>query len=64
MTSLFNKMAEDFQLGSTADIINIHNNDSGNGDITSFLSTSLPFLLKKSFDSYYSLEIVSLLGRK
>ncbi|KAF7235478.1 Protocadherin gamma-A8 [Varanus komodoensis] len=65
VTSLFSKILENSPPGSAIGLIHINDRDSGeNGEVTCSIPTSLPFLLKKSFESYYSLEIASLLDRE
>ncbi|XP_062986138.1 protocadherin gamma-A12-like isoform X2 [Elgaria multicarinata webbii] len=65
ITSLFSKIVESSPPGSVIGLININDrDDGGNGEITCSIPANLPFLLKKSFDSYYSLEISSSLDRE
>nr|XP_020655052.1 protocadherin gamma-A12-like [Pogona vitticeps] len=65
ITPLFSKIAESSPPGSIIALININDRDDGeNGEVTCSLPADLPFLLKKSFDSYYSLETARILDRE
>ncbi|XP_060109779.1 protocadherin gamma-A12-like [Heteronotia binoei] len=57
ITPLFSKVLESSPPGSVVALININDRDDGrNGEVTCSIPTTLPFLLRKSFDNYYSLE--------
>ncbi|XP_053101879.1 protein dachsous-like [Hemicordylus capensis] len=65
ITPLLSKVVESSPPGSVIALININDRDDGeNGEVTCSIPANLPFLLKKSFDSYYSLEIASVLDRE
>ncbi|XP_054840802.1 protocadherin Fat 2-like [Eublepharis macularius] len=57
ITPLFSKILESSPPGSAIALVNINDRDDGrNGEVTCSIPATLPFLLKKSFDNYYSLE--------
>nr|XP_056718420.1 protocadherin gamma-A12-like isoform X13 [Euleptes europaea] len=57
ITALFSKVLEGSPPGSAVALININDRDDGrNGEVTCSIPATLPFLLRKSFDNYYSLE--------
>ncbi|XP_066480605.1 uncharacterized protein [Tiliqua scincoides] len=65
ITPLVSKVAEGSPLGSVLALININDRDDGiNGEVTCSIPANLPFLLKKSLDSYYSVEIDGVLDRE
>lgn len=65
VTSLSSPIPEDASLGTVIALLSITDRDPGeNGKVICQLSTSLPFQLKSSFDSYYRLVTSGLLDRE
>ncbi|XP_015284688.1 PREDICTED: protocadherin alpha-C1 [Gekko japonicus] len=65
VTSLSSPVPEDAPLGTVIALLSITDRDPGeNGRVICQLPTQLPFQLKSSFDSYYSLVTSGLLDRE
>ncbi|XP_062986142.1 protocadherin gamma-A6-like isoform X5 [Elgaria multicarinata webbii] len=65
VTFLTNTIYENSSPGTVIAIINVEDEDSGiNAEVTSSIPPNLPFQLKKSMDSFYSLLSVSTLDRE
>ncbi|XP_015266652.1 PREDICTED: protocadherin gamma-A12-like [Gekko japonicus] len=57
ITPLFSKVLESSPPGSVIALININDrDDERNGEVICSIPATLPFLLRKTFDNYYSLE--------
>ncbi|XP_062986176.1 protocadherin alpha-C1-like isoform X7 [Elgaria multicarinata webbii] len=65
VTSLSSPIPEDSSLGTVIALLSITDEDPGdNGKVICQLPTNIPFQLKSSFDSYYSLVTSGLLDRE
>uniref|UniRef100_A0A8D0E1L4 Protocadherin alpha subfamily C, 2 n=1 Tax=Salvator merianae TaxID=96440 RepID=A0A8D0E1L4_SALMN len=65
VTSLSSPIPEDSSLGTVIALLSITDNDPGeNGKVICQIPTNIPFQLKSSFDSYYSLVTSGLLDRE
>ncbi|XP_029439905.1 protocadherin gamma-A12-like [Rhinatrema bivittatum] len=65
ITSLFSPVAENSPPGTLIALLNVHDRDSGqNGKVNCFILDKLPFQIKTSFGSYYSLSTDRYLDRE
>ncbi|XP_015266620.1 PREDICTED: protocadherin gamma-A10-like [Gekko japonicus] len=65
ITSVIHSVAEDSPAGTSVALLNVQDKDSAeNAEVTCTVPDNLPFLLTKSYDSYYSLVTSRTLDRE